>query len=911
MATDFPGKTALITGGAVRIPRQRRDVAGDTPVTGGVAGPGAGGVVSRPGLFGRVGRQTRVTVVSAPPGSGKTVLLRSWIGEARLAGRAAWVTIGRDERDPQQFWLSVVGALRQTSAGARLVRPLAAAPDLDGRAVMERLLKDLAPLGEPVWLVLDDVQELGSDQGLRQLELLLLRAPPELRFVLATRQDLRLGLHRLRLEGELTEIRAADLRFTVDEARALFAAAGVQLPEGALAQVHQRTEGWAAGLRLAALSLAGHPDPGRFAAEFSGTERTVAEYLVAEVLDRQPEEVRLLLLRTSILERISGALADLLTGGSAAEAILQDLEEAGAFVVSLDAARSGFRYHQMFADLLRLELRCTRPAELPVLHSAAAKWHAEHGYPVEAVRHAQAAQDWDLAARLLSDHWLGLHLDGQGATAHELLASFPADIIAADAELAALQADDELLRGSLEAAERYLARALHGSASVPAGRRSRFQAGLTVRRLSLARERGDLPAVVTEAQRLLAPAADAAQLELGPDLRGLALVSLGIAELWALRAGDAELHLEQASTLARQIGRPWLEVRATAHAAWAASFRSFALAEERSMQAIKLADEHGWSGEPVVAVAYAALGVIRIWQMRLEEAETLLGHAGRALRAEVEPAAGLVFHQARGMLALARGSDADALAAFRAAERLSGLLVTEHPRATPMRAHMLQTLVRAGETGHAEAIIAELDGTGRGEMRNALAALRIAQGDPQAAADALAPVVDGSALVTNIGWLTQAFLLEAIARDALGCPDDAGRALEHALDLAQPDGLVFAFILHPAPALLEHRITRRTAHAALISEILTALAGKEREPAPDSAGSACGLYAPLSDSEIRVLRYLPSHLSAQEIASELYVSVNTVKTHMRSLYAKLGAHRRHEAVQRARALGLLTPSTRA
>src|SRR5580698_10432214 len=184
---------------------------------------GAGGVVPRPWLWQRLGDSAQVTVVSAPPGSGKTVLLRSWITEAGLAGRVAWVPVGRDERDPQRFWLSVLDALRQTSAGSALVRALTAAPDLDGWTIVERLLKDLAPLAERLWLVIDDLHELGSAEARQQLELLLMRAPEELRFVLATRHDVRLGLHRLRLEGELTEIRVDDLRFTVDEARALFA----------------------------------------------------------------------------------------------------------------------------------------------------------------------------------------------------------------------------------------------------------------------------------------------------------------------------------------------------------------------------------------------------------------------------------------------------------------------------------------------------------------------------------------------------------------------------------------------------------------------------------------------------------------------------------------------------------------
>jgi hypothetical protein len=244
-----------------------------------------GGVVPRPSLFGRLGSSARVTVVSAPAGSGKTVLLRSWIAEAGLAGRVAWVAAGRGEHDPQRFWLSVFGALRQTGPGTGLVRAVSPAPDLDGWALAEGLLSDLAALGERLWLVIDDVHEVDAE-ALRQLQLLIMRAPPELRFVLTARHDVRLGLHRLRVEGGLTEIRAGDLKFTVAEAGELFTAAGVELDEPTLAVLHERTEGWAAGLRLAALSLAGHPDPARFAAGFSGTDRTVAEYLLAEVLDR-------------------------------------------------------------------------------------------------------------------------------------------------------------------------------------------------------------------------------------------------------------------------------------------------------------------------------------------------------------------------------------------------------------------------------------------------------------------------------------------------------------------------------------------------------------------------------------------------------------------------------------------------
>jgi LuxR family maltose regulon positive regulatory protein len=406
--------------------------------------------------------------------------MRSWIAEAGLGRHAGWVTVDSQERDPRTFWISVADALRGTAAGSALVRPLTAAPDLDGWAMVERLLTDLAGLDDRLWLVIDDAHLLGSDGVPPQLELLVLRAPQQLRFVLATRHDLRLGLHRLRLAGELTEIGAADLRFSRAEAQALFGAAGVEVSAGALTRLHGRTEGWAAGLRLAALSLAGHPDPERFAAEFSGTDRTVAEYLLTEVLDRQGEEVRRLLLRTSVLERVSGPLADVLTGRPGGERILQDLEQAGAFVVALDASRSWFRYHRLFADLLQLELRRAEPSEPAALHGAAAGWLAWHGHPAEAVRQAQAAEDWALAGRLLSDHWLDLYLGGRGATLVELLGRFPGRVVAASPELTAVRMAGDLIEGSLQDAGRHLDVATGALASVPAERRGRLQAMLAV-----------------------------------------------------------------------------------------------------------------------------------------------------------------------------------------------------------------------------------------------------------------------------------------------------------------------------------------------------------------------------------------------------------------------------------------------
>ncbi len=852
-----------------------------------------------------------MTVLSAPAGSGKTVLLRSWIAEAGLAERAAWVSVHGEDRDPQRFLLSLADALRDTVTGSKLVRPLTATPDLDGWAIVEWLLHDLHSLSDPVWLVIDDLHELHSDRALRQLELLVMRAPVQLRFVFASRHDLQLGLHRLRLDGELTEIRAADLRFTLGESRDLLDAAGVQLPDPALALLYERTEGWAAGLRLAALSLAGHPDPELFATGFSGSERTVSEYLLAEVLGRQPKQVRRLLVRTSVLERVNGELADLLTGSSGGGRILRELEQANAFVVALDAQRSWFHYHALFADLLQLELLdTTAQDELARLHGAAAAWFGEHGFPVEAVRHAQAAQDWHLAGRLLADHWFGLALDGKAATADDLLCGFPHDVIAADPELTILLAARELNQGALADAERHLQLAAEGSESVAAGRRGHLQIALGVQRLTLARLRGDLPVALEEARRLLTPAGTQAAAQFGPgeELRAVALLSLGATEWRTGRLEEAERHLEQARELAVRVGRPYLEFASLVFGARAVTARSFALVTEFSMQAIQLAGRHGWTDDPLTGDAYLVLGASLVWRGRLEEAEPWIERAERAVRAEAEPAAALGLHYVRAHFELAHGRAADALAAFQAAERQAERLVGPHPLATQVRAALLQTLVRMGGAERVEQTLAELDDKERetGEMHAALAVLRLDQGDPRAAALALEPVLDGSAPVTRRASLSEAFVLEAAARDALGDSAAAARALEQALDIAEPDGAVLPFLLHPVPGLLERHPRHRTVHASLIAEIMSLLGGASSSAAP--AEDKSSPREPLSESETRVLRYLPTDLSAREIADELFLSWYTVKTHMRHLYAKLGTHTRHETVQRARALGLLAPS---
>jgi LuxR family maltose regulon positive regulatory protein len=870
-------------------------------------------LVPRPGLFGLLSRAERVVYVSAPAGSGKTFLLRSWVAAEGLGERAAWVSVGREEHDPQAFWMSVLDSLRGTRMGSERVRELTAAPDLDGATVVRRLLEDVGSLDESVWLVLDDLHDLHDEQVVRQIELLLGSAPPQLRLVLLTRRDLRLGLHRLRLEGELTEIRGEELRFTVSESRALLEAAGVRLSDGALESLVGTTEGWVAGLRLAAISLARDPDPERLATGFSGRERGVADYLLAEVLERQPEEVTRLLLRTSILERVSGPLADRLTGYSGSERILWELEDAGAFVVALDAERSWFRYHRLFADLLVLELRRTAPEELLGLHTIAAGWLAEHGHLVEAIRHAQAAENWGLATRLLADNWHSMYLDGRIATRRELLSGFPAGMATRDPELMALAASDRLAAGSLHEAERYLALAERMSASMSEERRGRFQVLCVLVRLGLARARNDLEAVAEQAQRLLALADSPGTIDerVGDEgWRATALINLGDAEDWAGQLQAAERHLEQGLEEARRIGRPMLELQALSHLALLGLLRDRAIGERRAREAIELGRAHGWEETgSALASAYLALGFVALYRGQLAEAEGWLDRAEPVLRRFAEPTTEMMLYAARALLEFARGRHEDAMTAQRAAEGIERGLATRHILAIRAQARTLEVLVHTGETELVQRALDDMDEDVRatGEMRVVLAELRLAQDDPERAAAALAPIFAGASPLEFSGWQIQALLLKASVENALGDTGASSRALERALDLAEPDGLLLPFLLHPTADLLERHSRLRSTHASLISEILNLLAGRRPAARPDDAEP---LQEPLTDGELRVLRYLPTNLRAPEIAAELFVSLNTIRTHLRNIYAKLGVHGRTDAVKRARELGLLSPSSR-
>ena len=845
-----------------------------------------------------------MTIISAPAGSGKTCLLRAWADRPGQPHRLAVMQVQRDQHDAQQFWLALLSAVRQACAPTSRAEPPAATPDFNAPAMVDRVLSELADARGDITLVIDDLHELNSPEALSQLTRLLMNLPPQVHAMLTTRHDLRLRLHQLRLAGELAEIRAADLRFSERETRELLDASGIALSDAGAALLHQRTEGWAAGLRLAALSLADHPDPERFVAEFSGSDRTVAEYLIAEMLERQPADVQDLLLRTSLLDRVNGELADLLTGRPGSERILLELEDANAFVESLDPERTWFRYHHLFADLLRLELRRTLPGDVPGLHRRAAGWFTLQGQVVEAIRHTQAAGDWPEAAQLLADHSFSLTLDGQAQTIQALVRAFPPGTD--HPELALVRAGGDLVQGRLDEAAAYLAVAETHAETAPPDRQRRLRVAIASLKLSLARRRGHLAGVIEQVRFLASPVTGQSDedIALDRDLRAVALMNLGTAEAWSLGLPDAEPHLREGAVLAREIGRPYLEVGCLAQLGFASKIHSFATTRRRCREAIALAERYGWGAEPIVAPALMTLAGTMVWLGEFDEGERWLRRTERALQTDTGPDIRLLLHQTAGILHAGRGRHHEALEEFGAAEHLGSQLEGSQALASQVTGWLLATQARLGLPGEARAALAALDDerAGSGEIRNARAVICLAEGDPAGALGAVRDVLDGTAPVLGYVTVVEADLLAGLAYRELGDLRAANQAAERALALAESDRLVLPFAMTGSRELLEALPRHETAHAALLTGILDVLHGSS--PAAKEQSSLPPTEE-LSPGELRVLRYLPTNLSRPEIAGELSVSVNTISTHLRSIYAKLQVRDRSSAVQRARELRLL------
>jgi LuxR family transcriptional regulator, maltose regulon positive regulatory protein len=863
--------------------------------------------------------EAKVTLISGSPGSGKTSLLRAW---ADGPGQPYWravVQVRRDQQDSQQFWLAILGAIRRASGPFDEAGQPAATPDFNQEAVADRVRAELAGHGERTFLIIDDLHELTSPEALTQLTRLLENLPAHVHAILTTRHDLPLRLHKLRLAGELAEIRGADLRFTQRETSEFLAASGIALSEGRVATLHQRTEGWAAGLRLAAISLASSPDPERFVAEFSGSSRTVAEYLLAEMLECQPAEVQQLLLRTSILDRVNGELADLLTGKPGAERILLDLEDANAFVVALDPARTWFRYHHLFADLLRLELRRRLPEQVPVLHRLAAAWFNQHGEIIDAIRHTQAAGDWSDAARLLADHSFGLTLDGQAQTIHALLRAFPPHAVTEGPDLPLARSTCDLARGLLDEAAAHLAVAEAAITATSPDRKHRLEVAIAALKLSLARKRGHLAGVVEQVRFLASPitAQSEEDIALDSDLRAVALMNLGTVEAWSLANQDSQRHLQEGADLARKIGRPYLEVACLAELAFAAKIEPFEATRRRCLAAIALAEQHGWGAEPVISPALVNLAGTLIWTGDFDEGDRWLRRTARALETDTGPSIRLLLHLGTGLLMSGRRRQREALAEYTAAERLQAQLEGPHTLMRQLTGFRLATQARLGQVGAARSSLAALAALDAGlascaEIAAARAAICLAEGDPADALAAVHDVRDGTAPAIGYMTVVEASLLAAAAHRELGDQRAAFAAVECALALAETDRLVLPFAMTGTLELLEAMPRHKTAHANLLGGILDVMRGSTASPAsptsPASPGDEPALaeIEELSPSELRVLRYLPTNLSRLEIASQLSVSVNTVSTHIRNIYAKLQAQDRSSAVRRAREMRLLS-----
>ena len=881
------------------------------------------GLLRRDHLLAELDRASgrKVTVISAPPGSGKTSLLRAWCERASKDRPVAFVSVPPDQQDAQQFWLAVLGAIRQTDAIAdsrrRAVAPLVDGDVVDGDVVVQTVITELGDAAGGVVLVIDDLHELSSADALSQLEYLLSVLPKSAHVVLSSRRDPPIRLHRLRLADEVRELRAADLRFTASETRELLAASEISLSDAGAAALYDRTEGWAAGLRLAVISLSGHPDPDRFVDEFSGTDRAIGEYLMAEMFERQSIEVQSMLLRTSVVDRINGELADLLAGRPGCEQMLLALEDANAFVVSLDAQRAWFRCHQLLADFLRLELRRTLAEEVPDLHRKAAGWLAHHGEVVDAIRQTLAAADWPDAARLLADHLFSLTLDGQEGSIATLLRSFPAGASAQHPELSLAHAATQLAQGRLEDASAQLAVAESLVVSAPPARRRRLAIANASLRLALARRSGQFAEVVEQVSLLGASTAGGSGDLFGMDtgLRAVALMNLGIVETWSGQFRDAQRHVAEGATLAEAIGRPYIEVACRAYQAFPSTLVSLETARERGRRALALAERYGLSDRPVLAPALGAVACITLWMGEFEEGERWLRRGWEVVQPDIDPAAEVLLYMVTGMLHAGRSEHQLALESLTAGVQAQSLLTGVHFLAPVIAEWLAATQARLGmpdearttldgfaaEHGPADGIDTNLDPTVRQSLARAV--ISLAEGDPAAA---LAVLGDARDFTPPPGFsafaLVEAYVVAGLAHLALGDRSAAGAAAEASLAAAEPDRLILPFAMFGAGELLDVLPRHQTAHSALLADVVDLLRGapaarldRARLPQPDE----------LSPSELRVLRFLPTNLTRPEIARSLHVSVNTVNTHIRNIYSKLGATDRSSAVRRGRDLRLL------
>ncbi|HEY7014920.1 MAG TPA: LuxR C-terminal-related transcriptional regulator [Streptosporangiaceae bacterium] len=890
-------------------------------------------LVPRPRLAERLdeGLARGLMLVCAPAGYGKTVLLADWA--RRGPQPVAWLSLDAGDNDPARFWRHGVAALDRSRPGlAERVGPLFGPPaPASYEGLVTALINELAAGSDAdqVLLVLDDYHLIDSQAVHTSLGFLLEHRPPGLHVVLASRSDPPLALARLRGRGQLTELRAADLRFTADEAAALLrqgaAVSDVALPETALAALAARTEGWAAGLQLAALSLRGQPDAVGFTAAFTGSHRFVLDYLAEEVLEHQSEQVRTFLLETSVLERLSGPLCDAITGRPGSQALLEEAERAGLFLVPLDEVRGWWRYHHLFADLLRARLRQDEPERAARLHRNAAAWYAEHDMADDAIRHAIAAGEMTRAARLIEENFDELiYLRGEAVTVQRWLSALPDDqvrtrprLLLAQAYLASVSGRMEAVEPLLDAAEQ----AYPGAAEEPfeptVGQGGSLlvnvPALIAIRRAFLAQLRGDAEATAAFASRALAETRDGEWL-----LNTTALGSLAMAEWLRGRLAEAERGFASSIAEWQAAGQPnvtsWQRYQLAQLQRALGRLDAAIQAYEQTLKAVGVP---GRPPPPTAGLVYVGLAEVAYQRNELDRALEYVTEGialSRRFLPGTPPIAGLVT------LAWIRQAAGDPGGALEAIGEAGPASPTTAGVLNPFPAQRARLLLAQGDVA-AAARWADETGLRAGDEPRyprepgylVLARVLLARDRPGEALALLDRLQAAAVAQDRAGSLIEIGALRALALAASGQDSDAVDALAGALMLAGPQGYVRVFADEgpPMAALLTRLIAAQRAGSGFPGAAGVPLGYLARlrgafgaGPAAPHAAAVPGLIDPLTSRELEVLQMLAAGKSNQAIAGELVVTLDTVKKHVSHLLGKLGAANRTEAVTRARELGL-------
>jgi len=899
-------------------------------------------LVPRPRLAERLddGLAQGLALVCAPAGYGKTTLLADWVHRGEHP--VAWLSLDADDNDPARFWRHTVAALDRVRPGIseRTGLLLGPPPPASFEPLVTALINevaDQADADEALLLVLDDYHVISSEPVHESLGFLLEHQPPGLHLALTSRTDPPLALARLRARGQLTELRAADLRFTPAEAAALLgqviaapggARPGAPLPDTAATALAARTEGWAAGLQLAGLSLRGQDDVSGFVAAFTGSHRYVLDYLTEEVLERQPGQMREFLLETSVLERLSGKLCDAVTGRPGSQALLEQAERAGLFVVPLDQVRGWWRYHHLFADLLRARLQAEQPGRVPELHRKAAAWYAGRGLADDAIRHAAAAGEMAWAARLIEQHYDEVfYLRSEGATVQRWLSALPADLVRTRPRLLLARAFLALISGRLEAVEPLLdaaQRAYAGAADEPfeptIGRaRSMLvnvPALIAICRGFLAQFRGDADATMAFASQVMAEA-DEGQWRLSSTARGF----LAAGEWLHGRLDEAERAFMASIDEWRAAGLPTLTAWVLYLLGRVQRGRGGLDASALTCrQALEMTTVPGLPTPPAAGPAYVGLGEVAYQRNELDIAlqRTTEGITLCRQFTYTPPlASGLVT---LAWIRQASGDPGGALAAIAEATQASpgpaGPL-------NPVPAQRARLLLAQGDLGGAARWVAERGLAADDEPDYArepghlvLARVLLAQARPGAALALLDRLHAAAAVQDRVGSLIEIGALRALALAASGEEAAAVDALAEVLTLACPQGYVRVFADEgpPMAALLARLTAAQRSGGAAAQVPLGCLARLQRALGPPdvardagrgSVTTAPGLVEQLTSRELEVLAMLAAGRSNQAIASQLVVTLDTVKKHVSHILGKLGAANRTEAVTRARELALI------